>query len=386
MIRIDRGPEPAELPRARARGLARAVLARRTGKRPDIEGYNLPAVRGRLYERQHSKCVYCERSIGRNGSPIEHFRPKMGADRGDPFPGGGRLIRADRYWWLAWSWSNLFLSCDTCNSATFKGVRFPLKPGSPELDVPDGVLHDAHVCFAVGIECPLLIDPAWDDPLDHMIWLPLDRAAPYQAWRAVHRTERGRFTVQILGLDGRNVDRAGDHIRNNVKHWVDDVHEALATSKVEAAQAIWKRALACLFAPSQLFHAASHDALAYLVPSDLRARAGLVLPRPGAPRPIRNDTGPATPQSAISTSHLGLPEEVILHLLADERSTPELISLICRARSSSLDELASLLELGRQTVRQHCEELVSLGELAVDASMRYVPAPSNPPGLPEANE
>lgn len=137
MIRIARVPEPDELARARRRQLARAVLARRGGQRPGFDEYNLASVRHGLYEAQHAKCPYCERAIGRAGTPIEHFRPRQGADRGDPFT-GRHDVKADRYWWLAWSWNNLLLSCATCHSATFKGNWFPLEPGSPEIEIPDG--------------------------------------------------------------------------------------------------------------------------------------------------------------------------------------------------------------------------------------------------------
>lgn len=382
MIRIDRGPEPEELGKARRQKLARAVLARRGGKRIEIDDYNRPTVRESLYEAQHAKCIYCERQIGKAGSSIEHFRPKRGADRGNPFT-GEHAIHEDRYWWLTWSWNNLFLSCNTCNSRTFKGNWFPLEPGSPELVVPDGLIRDDHPCFAVGRERALLLDPAWDDPLDHITWQPLDRAAPYTAWRAYHRTDRGHFTIHILGLDGRNVDRVGDHVRNIVKPWVDRVHEALKTLDLEAARAIWSDALACLFAPSQLFHALTHDALAYLVPNDVRARAGLSLPRPGAPPPVHLErTSPPEGTSAVPLAgYTELPENVILHLLADEQSTPELILLICQARPSTADELAAILDLGKQTVQGHCKSLSDRGELTVDANGRYALATPFSPGM-----
>src|SRR5579872_6093035 len=177
MIRIERGPEPIELPPARARGLARAVLARRRGDQLVTDGYNLPALRDGLYHAQRAKCVYCERQLGKAGSPIEHFRPKGGADRGDPLA-GEHAIDADHYWWLAWSWNNLVLACPTCNSASFKANRFPLEPGSSVLPVPDGLVYDDNPCFAVGNERPLLLDPTLDDPLDHITWRPLDPTAP----------------------------------------------------------------------------------------------------------------------------------------------------------------------------------------------------------------
>jgi hypothetical protein len=380
MIRIDRGPEPPELPRARVRGLARAVLARRSGKEPDLEGYNLPEVRRLLDECQHDKCAYCECAYnGAAGHPMEHFRPRRGADRGDPHI-GKTLVDRDRYWWLTWSWNNLFLACPTCNSAGFKGNRFPLVPGSRELPIPDGLLHDAHSCFMIGLERPLLLDPAWDDPLDHIAWRPIDPIHPDGQWVAFPKTERGRVTIQILGFDRRNVDRVGGHIRHVVRPWVKRVYDARERGDVDAAKATWNDAIANLFVPEQPFHAATYDALAYLVPSEVRASAGLDLPRPGAPPPIHADAMSA-PVASISPSiaiRAGLPDDVVLHLLADEKTTPELLSLICQARPSSLDELAMLLDITEETVKGHCKALMGSGELAVDASGRYVPASASP--------
>ena len=379
MIQVDRGPEPADLPPVRARRLARAVLARRDGKEIEFKDYNSPGVRERLYERQYSKCAYCERQIGKNGPPIEHFRPRQSADRGDPFTKTHQVDK-DRYWWLAWSWNNLLLGCSTCNSAAFKGNWFPLVPGSPEVPIPDGVLYENHPCFAVGLEQPLLIDPTSEDPLDHMVWRPLDPRSPDGAWRAFHKTERGRVTIHILGLDGRNVDRVGEHILHVVKPWADRVATALEHEQLAQAQALWNEALIRLFAPAQPLHAATYDALAYIVPASERERAGLVLHRPGPTAPAHAASDAPTASVPMPrTSYAGLPDEVVLQLLADERNTPELIALICQARPSTVDELATLLEISIQTVKRHCVGLASRGELVLDANGRYSAAGSGPP-------
>lgn len=309
--------------------------------------------------------------MGKRGPPIEHFRPKQGADRGDPFT-RTHLIDRDRYWWLAWNWNNLLLGCSTCNSSSFKGNWFPLAPGSLEIQVPDGIIREDHPCFAVGLEQPLLLDPASDDPLDHMTWRPLNPNSPNGPWRAFHKTERGRITIHVLGLDGRNVDRVGDHIRHVVKPWSDRVTAALEQEELVRAREIWMDALVHLFVPSQPFHAATHDALAYMVPADRRERAGLSLQRPGS-RPQSHGTPPHTTLSELMTrmDASGLPEEIIRHLLARERSTPELISMICHAKPSTPDELATLLEIRVETVKKYCAQLASEGELAIDASGRY---------------
>ena len=80
MIWVDRGAEPSGLRRTRVGKLS----AWSRGKNVSCKtGYQ--QVRECLYGRQHRKCVYCERQQGLDQQPVEHFRPKGGADRGDPF-------------------------------------------------------------------------------------------------------------------------------------------------------------------------------------------------------------------------------------------------------------------------------------------------------------
>lgn len=56
----------------------------------------------------HGKCAFCETKS--ESMHVEHFRPKRGG-----------------YYWLAYSWDNLLLSCPTCN--TNKSDDFPLTIG-----------------------------------------------------------------------------------------------------------------------------------------------------------------------------------------------------------------------------------------------------------------
>ena len=68
-------------------------------------------VKDALLQAQYGKCCYCESKF-RATSPgaVEHFRPKGAAkqESGSPtqYPG---------YYWLAYSWGNLLVSCETCN-------------------------------------------------------------------------------------------------------------------------------------------------------------------------------------------------------------------------------------------------------------------------------
>lgn len=120
------------------------------------------AVRRGLYDAQHKKCAYCERYIGEEGNPIEHFRPKAYALRGSPWAKTPPNRDAERYWWLAWAHANLFLACSTCNCASNKGNWFPLEEGTAPLALPDEATLERLLgdnLFDASSEKPLLIDP-----------------------------------------------------------------------------------------------------------------------------------------------------------------------------------------------------------------------------------
>lgn len=105
-----------------------------------------------LAERFHYKCAYCEARMEHVQPPhIEHYRPK------------GRPEFVTR----VFDWHNWLLCCGRCNESKWK--RFPDCSGEP-----------------------CLLDPAVDDPAEHL---------------AFHRqeieglTERGEVTVRLLALD-----------------------------------------------------------------------------------------------------------------------------------------------------------------------------------------
>lgn len=65
-------------------------------------------VKKELEEIYHCKCAYCETDIKAGGyNHVEHYRPK------------------NDYYWLAYSWDNLLLSCPVCN--THKATKFLIK-------------------------------------------------------------------------------------------------------------------------------------------------------------------------------------------------------------------------------------------------------------------
>ena len=139
--------------------------------------YAHQAVKDALLRAQHKKCCYCESKFRANSpGAVEHFRPK-GAVRRES--GEGRLYPG--YYWLAYSWNNLLVSCERCNSS-HKGSLFPLADERKR----SRSHHDD-----IGVETPLFIDPSKEDPRKH---IRFERAA------VAARTQKGRTTIAGLGL------------------------------------------------------------------------------------------------------------------------------------------------------------------------------------------
>ena len=116
--------------------------------------YGHEDVKNCLISAQHGKCCYCEGKFGAHDyGDIEHYRPK-GAVKQDNnseklYPG---------YYWLAYSWKNLYYSCRICNQK--KSVFFPLaKPASRARSHNDNIADEE----------PLLLNPGdTDDPGNHV--------------------------------------------------------------------------------------------------------------------------------------------------------------------------------------------------------------------------
>jgi uncharacterized protein (TIGR02646 family) len=188
MIRIDRSgascPEvlkrdgEGDLPRLRSLAAAGSLTSEHFKKRI----YGPLTVKSCLWQMQNGKCCYCEREYERKYSDVEHFRPKTEALR------EGK-VKTPGYWWLAYRFDNLYFGCLVCNR--IKGAHFPLKAGTRALE-PEEDPRQVE-------ELPLLIDPGFEDPEDHLtfVWIPGRgyEVAPRDG------SERGRRTIEILELD-----------------------------------------------------------------------------------------------------------------------------------------------------------------------------------------
>jgi hypothetical protein len=138
----------------------------------------------------------------------------------------------------------------------------------------------------VSLEKPLLVDPSERllDPLDHIVWTPVDPKAPRSQWLWTPRekTERGRATIAILRL-GELADEVAAHLRALVLRGVEEIERELKGGRTAAARTRWATLLGDAFAPETSFTAAAWCALEHhWMPPQARAKHGLApLVRPG---------------------------------------------------------------------------------------------------------
>jgi hypothetical protein len=105
---------------------------------------------------------------------LDHLRPKW-ATRGL-----GSEYAPDHYWWLAFAWDNLYLTCPTCNK--HRGPRFPVK--GPRIAGPSDDPSS---------ENSLLLDPCRDDPAAHLRFDSSGRVSPLSS--------RGDVTINLVALN-----------------------------------------------------------------------------------------------------------------------------------------------------------------------------------------
>jgi hypothetical protein len=143
------------------------------------------------------KCAYCEQIISANQfGDVEHYRPKLAVQDENwvtvKILQNGIEVAHPGYYWLAYNWENLLPACELCNSPNEgrkfgKGNRFPVE-GQYALAPGDEAR-----------ELPKLLNPRIDDPANH---LSIDESG-ILSWS----TPRGKATIEILGLNERDLPR-----------------------------------------------------------------------------------------------------------------------------------------------------------------------------------
>lgn len=250
MIRIAR---PVAVPSALGAGVAatatmRAAIAAEPAKagRPpatfefDRDTYAHITVKNALWSAQHDKCAYCEGTFRAFGyGDVEHYRPKAYSQQSK----GAKKVYPG-YWWLAYSWDNLVVSCDICNRARKRNL-FPLR--NPAMRAKDEA--------GVAREEPLLIDPAGlSDPRDHIRF----RGAAPEA-----RTDEGSKSIEIYYLDRPYLTAERNKHLREVDRLVKIVAIAARVSDAELAEAAREASdeLRALAAPAAEFSAMTRDRL-----------------------------------------------------------------------------------------------------------------------------
>src|SRR5678816_2042760 len=108
--------------------------------------YGADEVKQALSSAQYDKCCFCECKLSHaQFGDVEHFRPKARAQQ------DAAATPTNGYYWLAYVWENLYLSCEVCNRRHKRGL-FPLL--NPERRV---VSHHRSTALAAGR--PVFIDP-----------------------------------------------------------------------------------------------------------------------------------------------------------------------------------------------------------------------------------
>ncbi len=107
--------------------------------------YKVKSVQKRLNEIYHCKCAYCEQKLLDAPKHIEHYRPK------------------NIYYWLAYSWDNLLLSCGSCNSS--KSDNFEIEMSRVHYSGESfDTIHQLGNSYDA-LEKPLVINPEKEDVL-----------------------------------------------------------------------------------------------------------------------------------------------------------------------------------------------------------------------------
>lgn len=139
--------------------------------------YGSKPVKSLLVEAHKSKCCYCERKyVDPRHLAIEHFRPKTGFRQSIR-----HTSERPGYYWLAYDWDNLLLSCHECNG-DWKGIFFPLANFRSRARSH----HDDYKS-----ERPLLINPALVEPRRHI---------RFHNETPAYQTRKGRITLEVVGL------------------------------------------------------------------------------------------------------------------------------------------------------------------------------------------
>lgn len=191
--------------------------------------YRDVGVKAALEKLFNSKCAYCE-SQGFAGFPwdVEHFRPKGSVAEDKSHPG---------YYWLAYTWTNLYPSCVFCNQwrkdqptfddpllgpATGKLDQFPIADEHNRAHTPNDPLAD---------EVPLLLDPCSDQPDLHLTFDATGGVSPRGG------STKGETTIRVFGLKRKRLRDARRAVLADVSELIEG-HVAEGTPRETATRVV----------------------------------------------------------------------------------------------------------------------------------------------------
>jgi uncharacterized protein (TIGR02646 family) len=273
MIHIERSTvdEPPTLRKVRDSGFkhAQRFFSRPSKDRRQERYFNpywakayripIPAL-GKLF---HQKCAFCESKVNLDSNGIvDHLRPKW-ATRGL----SSKDYAPDHYWWLAYTWSNLYLACPACNK--HRGQRFPVK--GKRIAGPD---EDA------ALEQPLLLDPCHDTPEAH---LHFDTSGTVKAL-----THRGSVTISLVSLNRPQLVNR----RRLLGHEVVALTKSVRAKKEHSQERLIKM-FSSYVAPGAEYSCFATQLLRRHLPKNLQAKIhGLKLDMPESKRKLHATTAP----------------------------------------------------------------------------------------------
>ncbi|MBI1923801.1 hypothetical protein HYR99_06080 [Candidatus Poribacteria bacterium] len=140
------------------------------------------------------KCMYCEGKYGAGSyGDAEHFRPK-----GEVTENRKQIIDPPGYYWLAYEWQNILLSCEKCNRPHPDGKGGPHPGKLNEFPIAGTRIKNPHADVSqwwdeLVAEEPLLLHPYFDNPEEHF------DAGKHGVLYGT--TERGKVTIEVCDLD-----------------------------------------------------------------------------------------------------------------------------------------------------------------------------------------
>lgn len=144
------------------------------------ELYGGAEVKDKLKSLQRDKCCFCEARVSHvSHGDVEHYRPKGGWIQKEK-----DKLTQPGYYWLAYDFSNLFLSCQICNQK-YKKNYFPLADPKKRATTHSHKISD---------EKSLIIDPGKEDPSKYLSFNK-------EVIIAINNNPKGIETIKRTGLN-----------------------------------------------------------------------------------------------------------------------------------------------------------------------------------------